>query len=423
VALFTFGFAFTPFYYAGLLALLALIGLTGSDILLLFRKNIFVKCKRKLPMMLSLSDHNKIVLTIINESPMPLGVNIIEELPEQFQERKFRISTSVETNSERIVEYELRPVKRGEYFFGKTILFISSPLSLIQRRINCNTEMMVPVYPSVIQMKSMEMRAFSKISLFQGIRKLRRIGHSYEFEQIRNYVTGDDYRSINWKSTGKRGSLMVNQYEDERAQQIYFILDKSRVMRSSFNELSLLDYAINTSLVMANICLRKDDKAGLISFSTSIDSFVKADKSSTQLRKIINKLYSEKENPLESNYELLYSSIRKTITVRSLLILFTNFESVYALDRVLPLLRKLSRFHLLIVVFFENTELTAYAKEEAKTLKDIYFKMVAEKFIDEKEQIIHQLTLYGIQSIRTAPEDLSINVINKYLELKSRGMI
>jgi uncharacterized protein (DUF58 family) len=423
VALFIFGFAFVPLYYAGLIALLILFALIATDIILLFRKNVSIRCHRNLPLMLSLSDENKIVLDLSNDSYLRLKIHIIEELPEQFQERKFWLKTILDANQRKTIEYNLRPVKRGEHFFGKTILFIRSELGLVERRVDCENSSMVPVYPSIIQMKNMELRAFSKISLFQGIRKLRRIGHSYEFEQIRSYVTGDDYRSINWKSTGKRGALMVNQYEDERAQQIYFILDKSRVMRSSFNELSLLDYAINSSLVMTNIALRKDDKVGLISFSTSIDTFIKAEKSSKQLRLILNKLYKEKENKLESNYELLYSSIRKTITARSLLVLFTNFESIYALDRVLPLLRKLSRFHLLVVVFFENTELTSYAKEDAKSLKDIYFKMVAEKFIDEKEQIIHQLNLYGIQSIRSSPEELSINVINKYLELKSRGMI
>ena len=96
---------------------------------------------------------------------------------------------------------------------------------------------------------------------------MRRIGHSYEFEQIKNYVRGDDYRSINWKATSRRGHLMVNQYEDERAQQVYNIIDKSRSMKMPFNGMSLLDYAINTSLVISNVALQKHDRAGLMTFS------------------------------------------------------------------------------------------------------------------------------------------------------------
>jgi len=423
VVFFILGFVYFFFYVLAFIALLLVLALLITDVLLLFRKDISISCTRKLPLILSLSDNNTIELSVTNNSILKLLITINEELPKQFQERNFVMEMNLIPRESKVHQYKLRPVTRGEYFFGNTIIYLSSLIGLAERRIVIKNATMIPVFPSIIQMKNMELRAFSKISMFRGIRKLRRFGHSYEFEQIRNYVTGDDYRSINWKSTGKRGSLMVNQYEDEKAQQVYFILDKSRVMRSTFNELTLLDYSINTTLAMSNIILRKDDKAGLISFSTTIDTFVKADKSVVQLRKILNKLYAEKENKLEANYELLYSSIRKTIPVRSLLVLFTNFESTYGLERVLPVLRKLSKQHLLLVVFFENNELIQYSQESSQTIKEIYFRMVAEKTVDEKEQIFHMLNLYGIQAIRTIPENLTIGVINKYLEFKSRGMI
>ena len=134
-------------------------------------------------------------------------------------------------------------------------------------------------------------------------------------------------------------------------------------------------------------------------------------------------MYREKESKTEANYELLYSSLRNAIRVRSLLILFTNFESMYSMERVLPILRKLSRFHLLVVVFFENTALKTFSTEDPKNISDIYLQTIAGKFVNEKEQIVNQLKLYGIQSIQTDPEHLSVNVLNKYLELKSRGMI
>lgn len=393
------------------------------DGLLLNRiKNNFT-CSRKTGKLFNLGDENPVEIMIHNRSSLKINGVLIDEIPIQFQRRDFEFRITLERSEKKIIKYDLRPVKRGAYHFGKIHLYISSFLGLIQRRISFNEAVTVPVYPSILQMKNMEMRAMSKISLFKGIKKLRRIGHSYEFEQIKNYVSGDDYRSINWKATGRRSELMVNQYEDERSQQIYFILDKSRSMRLPFHEMSLLDYAINTSLVMANIALKKQDKAGLISFSSTMESMIKAEKTPSQLSKILNSLYREKESKTEANYELLYSSLRNTIRVRSLLILFTNFESMYAMERVLPILRKLSRFHLLVVVFFENTELKSFSTEDPKNISDIYLQTIAGKFVNEKEQIVNQLKLYGIQSIQTDPEHLSVNVVNKYLELKSRGMI
>ena len=190
-----------------------------------------------------------------------------------------------------------------------------------------------------------------------------------------------------------------------------------------FNGLSLLDYAINTSLAISNIALKKYDKAGLITFSDKIGATVKADRKANQLNKILHALYNEQERPLEANYELLYHIARKLVNGRSLLLLFTNFESMNALDRVLPLLRRINNLHLLVVIFFENAEVQDFVRQEVKTVEGIYTQTVAQKFLAEKAAMSQKLRQHGIQSILTRPEDLSMNTINKYLELKSRGMI
>lgn len=423
VMLFISSFAFPFLLLISEIVLLLFLALSIVDGLLLNRSKNSFTCFRKTSRLLNLGDENPVEIIIQNKSSLKIKATLIDEIPIQFQRRDFQFKLALNQNEKQSIKYELRPTFRGAYHFGKINLYTSTILGLIQYRITFNEAITIPVYPSILQMKSMEMRAMSKISLFKGIKKLRRIGHSYEFEQIKNYIPGDDYRSINWKATGRKSELMVNQYEDERSQQIYFMIDKSRSMRLPFNEMSLLDYSINTSLVMANIALKKQDKAGLITFSSTMETMIKAEKTPSQLSKILNALYREKESKTEANYELLYSSIRNSIRVRSLLILFTNFESSYAMERVLPVLRKLSRFHLLVVVFFENTELKEFSAEDPKKISDIYLQTIAGKFISEKEQIVSQLKLYGIQSILTDPKNLSVNLINKYLELKSRGMI
>jgi len=282
---------------------------------------------------------------------------------------------------------------------------------------------MVPVYPSVLQMKKYELMAFSSISLEAGVKKLRRIGSSYEFEQIKNYVPGDDFRSINWKASSRRAQLMVNQYEDERSQSVYTIIDKSRNMLMPFEGLSLMDYAINSALVISNVVLQKQDKAGLLTFSDKIGSAIKADRKANHLNKILGALYREKSRDLEARYDLLYHAARKLITGRSLLFLYTNFESTYALERVLPALRKINRLHLLVVVFFVNTEVEELANLKVEDTEGIYHQTVAKKFLSEKRTIAQTLRQHKIQTILTTPADLSINSINKYLELKARGLI
>src|SRR5690606_2618045 len=131
------------------------------------------------------------------------------------------------------------------YWFGNIYLYIRSPLGLVSKRITQRCGKMVPVYPSILQMKKFELKTIARTAREFGVKKVRRIGHSYEFEHIKTYQRGDDYRSINWKATGRRAQLMVNQYEDERSQQVYCVIDKSRVMHMPFNGLSLFDYAVN----------------------------------------------------------------------------------------------------------------------------------------------------------------------------------
>lgn len=252
---------------------------------------------------------------------------------------------------------------------------------------------------------------------------MRKIGHSLEFEQIKEYVRGDDIRTINWKATARKASLMVNHYSDEKSQQVYCIIDKGRLMKMPFNNLSLLDYAINSCLVLSNICLQKQDRVGLMTFSNKMGNLLAADRKPIQKAHIQQLLYNQQTDFLESDYEMLYLQIRSHIKQRSLLILFCNFESMSGLKRQLPYLKSIARHHLLLLLFFENTELTKAASAPAADLEAVYIKTIAEKFANEKRMIVKELMNHGILSILTAPENLTVNCINKYLELKARQAI
>jgi uncharacterized protein (DUF58 family) len=190
-----------------------------------------------------------------------------------------------------------------------------------------------------------------------------------------------------------------------------------------FNNLSLLDYSINSALVISNIILQKHDKAGLITFSDKIGSIIPAERSSQQLKKILEALYNEKDHILDAEYELLYHLVRNIIKNRSLIFLYTNFESMHAFERVLPILRQINKLHLLVVIFFDNEEVVNLSKKSANKLYDIYVQTMAKKYLYEKDQITTKLFNHGINCIKSLPNELSINTINKYLELKSRGMI
>ena len=422
-ALFALAYPFGLLFPLAQTGFVVAVALVMVDVVLLYWRRPKLVCERDVNPVFSLSDPNPVQLNLENQGNWHLNLTIIDELPVQFQRRDFEVKLALSPGPSKTVEHKLTPLTRGVYSFGNINVFVATRLGLVERRLVFRQPQDVDVYPSIIQMKRFELRAMRHIAHETGIKKMRRIGHSYEFEQIKNYVPGDDYRSINWKAASRRAVLMVNQYEDERSQQVYCIVDKSRAMKMPFEGLSLMDYAINTSLAISNIILKKQDKAGLLTFSDVIGATIKAERDTGQLTRILEALYREKERPGESNYELLYEAVRRLIGARSLLLLFTNFESSYALERALPTLRRLSRFHLLVVVFFENTEIRKLASEEVQKTADIYRQTVARQFLQEKKEMVQVLRQYGIQAILTKPQDLTLNTINKYLELKSRGLI
>ena len=393
------------------------------DYTILFSKK-GIRAQRKVPDAFSNGDQNKVEIIIRNRYPFKSRLKVIDELPDQFQRRDFLLESIVDGSSATNLHYHLRPVERGEYQFHGINVFVRSPLGLVVKRERIDAEQTVKVLPSYVHLRQFELLAHSNNLAEAGNKKIRKIGHSLEFEQIKEYVTGDDIRSINWKATARKGGqLMVNNYTDERSQQVYCIIDKGRVMKMPFEGMTLLDYAINATLILSKVALIKQDRAGLITFAESIGHFLPANRKAAQMGSILDALYNQQTRFLESNFEKLNALIRTRITQRSLIILFTNFESLSGLQRQLPFFRSIARSHLLLVVFFENTELRQLTESRATDVESLYIKTIAEKFVYEKRLIVKELQQHGIFSILTAPKNLTIDTVNKYLELKARQAI
>lgn len=421
-AVFLLSFWIEILYPLAWILVLTLAVLLLFDLILLFRTN-GIEARRILPLKFSNSDENPVPVTIQNRYPFQVSIKVVDELPVQFQKRDFSYNTTIAVHESHDFDYNVRPVERGEYHFGDLNVYASSLLNIVAKRYKFDKSQMVAVYPSYIQMRKYEFLAMSNRLTEFGLKKIRRIGHTMEFEQIKNYVAGDDVRTINWKATAKRAQLMVNQYQDEKSQPIYSLVDTGRVMKMPFEGLSLLDYAINSTLAFSNIALLKNDKAGMLTFGKKVDQIVPASSKRTHINMLNEGLYNVATDFVDSDFSYLYATVKRKITHRSLLILYTNFEHISALKRQLPYLKAIAKQHLLVTVFFENTELDDLIADTTEDLQDVYHKTIAEKFAYEKRLIVKELENRGIHAILTKPQQLSVNVINKYLEFKAKGMI
>lgn len=429
------GFAEPPLFTIGRALFWLLVIAVVIDIILLYSpwnkpptsnlKPQTIRAFRTLSPRFSNGDDNPVSIRIESNYPFAIRTEVIDEVPHVFQRRDILFKASLHKQGEATITYQLRPTERGVYGFGRVRIFVSTVLGLVQRRFTCCEPQDVKVYPSYMMLRQYELLAMSNNLTEMGIKRIRRIGNNTDFEQIKDYVVGDDYRTINWRATARRHQLMVNVYQEERSQPVYSVIDKGRMMQQSFQEMTLLDYAINAALVLSYVAVNKQDKAGLVTFSDQFGSFVQASRQQGQMQTLQEALYAEHTQFGETDYSALLAGLARHVRQRSLLILYTSFTSMAAMRRQLQYLRQLAIHHRLLVVFFEDEELQEYIqyKSQISTLKSqntesVYQHVIAEKFSYEQRLIVQTLRQYGIQSLLTTPRKLSVDVINKYLEMK-----
>ena len=212
--LFLLSFFFPAVFRLGGLLLLLLLLAVLVDTILLFAKKDGFAASRMVGERFSIGDENKVILSLHNQYGFPVKISIIDEIPAQFQDRKWLRRAELAAGAAQELEYTLRPVTRGEYIFHDINVYVHAPLQLVKRRYIFNEEKTVKVYPSYVQMRRYQLLAVANKLQEAGVKRTRKVGHSMEFEQIKEYVRGDDYRTINWKATARREGLRVNNNTD-----------------------------------------------------------------------------------------------------------------------------------------------------------------------------------------------------------------
>ena len=392
------------------------------DLMLLIKK-IDLNIYRKAPEKMSLGDENEIQIFFTGISFLEQKAEIIDDAPNQFQLHDLSFRFTFKGKTEKQFIYVLRPVRRGAYEFKSIYIFIKNQISFLKRRYEFPANFESKVYPSYQQMIRDELYCVANKKIAEGENQLRRLGQSKEFEQIKKYVQGDEYRSINWKATARTGKLMTNLYQVETAQDIYIILDKGRMLKFPFNNMTLMDYAINASLSLGNIILKRNDRLGFLSFDSRFGKFIKAERNNKQLGKLMDLLYKQETNYKESNFELLYQKTTHIIPQRSLLIIFTNFENMDSLKRNIRYLQALSKRHAVIILNFINTEIESYSKKKSQSIDEIYIQTMADEYLFEKHRMVSELAKHGIFMHLARPFELSLKAINAYLKIKDRGIV
>lgn len=418
IALFVLGYASTLIYYLALGLMWLWIGLTLFDVLLLYAlRPGTMQAHRTCADRFSNGDPNEISIALNNPYRFPVHVQVVDEMPVAFQMRDSVLLDKLAAHEERTFTYSLTPHQRGAYHFDRIRIFFSSPLGLAERRFTRGQQHNVKVYPSFARLSHYSLLCNRRINE-HGIKRIRKVGADTDFEQIKDYVVGDEYRYINWKASARTNTLKVNVYQQDRSMPVYCIVDKGRMMRQSAFGLTFLEYAINAALALSYVAIEKDDQAGLVTLAGGIDDFVPAGKLRNQMPTLMEALYNQETIFAECDYSALSTLFMQKVTKRCLAVLFANFSTLNAFNRELPYLTQIARRHQLLIIMFRDKEMEDFVERKPRDAEERYQQRTAEKYYREKRLIIRKLRQSNILTLYVLPEQLSVGVINRYLEYR-----
>lgn len=372
---------------------------------------------------LSMGTDNEISINIRNNSGYALDIEALDEVPVYMKVRNAVVSIHVRAHYEASGNYYVIPEKRGEFKFGKVHLRYTGVMGLCRKKGAYELEKNYKVYPNLKDLSKYGLAAIKKSQLIQGIKKNKSFGVGTEFESLREYIEGDDYRKINWMATARSNKFIVNTYEHERNQQVMIMLDSSRVMNSEINYIKKLDYSINAAFLLADVAIKKGDNAGVMVFDNSVKRFVKPGKGMGQFQLIAENLYNVQENFVSADYTTALTYLNRNQKRRCLLCIFTELFNVDEAFQLAAALKSLAKQHIPLVITIKDMRLYDYAEGEVTDTKDIFTKVAAMKLISEREKIKKIFNDSSIAVVDVPPDKFSIEVVNKYLSMKTMMQI
>lgn len=409
-----FGAAFHVFvlYNAVLFMLLAV------DLALTPRPR-FLTAERICEEKLSLGADNEVRLRVRNNSRYPLHLQLMDDIPPLFSVSGLPVGIRVGPHDEADGSFRVAPRKRGEFAFGTVVCRYAGVLKLCTKQVRFKLEKSCKVYPNLKDLRRFSLAVINKSRLLQGNRRSRDFGLGTEFESLREYNDGDDYRKINWPATARRGKLIVNNFEPEKNQQVVILLDSSRVMNSEIEYVKKLDYAINSAFVLADFVIRKGDNAGLLVFDSEVRRFVKPGKGTGHFQLMAENLYNVEENVVTADYENALTYLSGQQKRRSLLCLFTELYNKEEALRLAAALKSIARNHVPLVITIRDPRVHQLAAAEIRQSRDVFVKGAAARLEAERDMVQRVLRDSGIACMDIEPDALSVEVINKYLSMKA----
>lgn len=379
---------------------------------------------------LSLAAQNQIVVDLnLHRSGVrverPVPVWLRDEPPPTFgiSENERILAATLQPGSSHRFTYHLRPPRRGDYVFGDLWLRWQSPLGLLRRSTRLAAAAPVKVYPNLVDVKKYDLMLRRNRLWEIGLRATRIHGAGSDFERLREYLPDDEYRRINWKATARRGKPIAVEYQTERSQNIMVLLDVGRMMRSPVGDIAKMDFAINAVLLLAYVAAQKGDKVGLLTFADSVSTWISPRAGKGQFQRMLEQLYALEGEAVEPNYAAAFAYLDARLNKHSLVLVFTELTGSISTATLVAQMTRMRRCHLPLLVTVGDPTVQALARQPITSSDSLYERTVAESLLEERRLILDKLRRSGVLTLDVPADELSVAVINRYLEIKERQLL
>lgn len=409
-------------FLAGVRVGLALDGavllLAGVDYVLVATR--LPRVRRRLPSRLALGESARVELRVVGVR-RGATVRMIDDLSSELERVGRDVVNATPSDGVARTSYEIRAVGRGSARVGPLHLRVMGPLRLVRRQARLPVTDTIRVVPGVLELRRLRLHGIRERLRRAGLRRTRQRGEGRTFESLREYVAGDDPRTLDWKATARHGEMLVRQYEAERSQSLVLAIDAGRLMSEAIGEASRLDHALSTALLLADVAAAQGDRVGLFAFADRVQRFLPP--SRVSLSSLADALAGVVARPVESSYPLAFTFLGRHLRRRSLLVVFTEIVDASASDALVDQLARTARRHVCIAVALRNPGLDARANAPAASAHDTWVRVAAEEMLQERALAVARMRRAGAFVIDVSPEAAVAEVVDRYLEVKYRGRI
>ncbi len=372
---------------------------------------------------LSLGVQNPVTVSVRNRSRRGTSFKVRDEAPEEFQIETRTMQGSVPPLGAWSQVYHLQPLRRGDYKFGNITMRWRGPLGLVDRQGVLKMVESVKVYPNLMDVRKYDLMLRKNRLQEMGLRHTRMFGEGTEFERLREYLPDDEYRRINWKATARRHRPVTLQYQTERSQTVFAVLDTGRMMQSPVADIAKLDYAVNAVLFLGYVATGKGDRVGVMSFADDVSHYLAPKQGRGQFYRMLEVLYAVDAQQVEPNYRKALTYLAVKQRRRALVVIFTDLSSGASLDSLVAQVSMLARTSLPLVVTISDPDVHAAAGQVPTDTLSAYQRASAAHVLDERRLVLDTLRKRGVLTLDVPANQLSLAVINRYLELKGRTML